>query len=220
MVLTGWRILLMKINWLKKQLKKRFDSPQKHNIAEVYDNEIASLEYFGYHNVYQMEIYLSQSEIVQYRHTGILSYPKKCCVCGKRNSTKKDINYKINLFRKYTVHHVPFCEEHKLKPTKEFIIYFGQLTEIIIKVLVISYSKEFILDLKRLNVETNPPMPWKAFPDLPPESSGWRQGDSEEWWHSQWRPYWDLLSSQERDNLIAAALPPEGWTEKLIVPKK
>jgi hypothetical protein len=59
--------------------------------------------------------------------------------------------------------------------------------------------------------------PWVQFPDTEPWWGGWRQGNSEAWFHEIWSPFWHRLSAEERLAYVDKWQPPEDWREYLLV---
>lgn len=86
-----------------------------------------------------------------------------------------------------------------------------------IKVFTASESQAFLNAFKAQNSSLIPHMPWLAFPNVSPESSAWRQGDTERWFDPEWRPYWKALDDAQKTNILQG-LKQQGmsaWYERL-----
>lgn len=60
--------------------------------------------------------------------------------------------------------------------------------------------------------KNQPEAPWVKYPNTEPWWSGWRQGDSEQWLHESWFPFWRSLPPQDRRQFLERNPPPsDDW---------
>lgn len=202
----------MNLEALQKQLKLRFGTS-----SDVCSGEagLQSLEAFGFPCVYQIDCYLSKQAARQYMQTHRITYPDVCSVCGAPEVSPKEVKYKTSFLKSYTVLGVPFCHEHFSIKNAPVIIQVNTINSALLKMIAISSSENFLLELRSLNSVQTPLKPWEAFVDLNAESSGWRQGEAEAWWNVEWGPYWQALSQEDRQCIIEDSGTPIAWKQKL-----
>lgn len=61
---------------------------------------------------------------------------------------------------------------------------------------IVTNSLVFLEQLDLLKIE--PPPPWIVFPEIDPDTLGSLQGSIDYWWYVYWTPFWQKLSTQEK----------------------
>jgi len=144
------------------------------------------------------------------RSTRELVLPGRCVACGAPAQEQLPL-LRARLLRPAQVllEQVPHCRRHAaVGPTFWFEstpIGADQLWEIA------APSPEVLADIVARASEGDRLPPWRAFPALSPESSGWRQGDGEAWLHIAWQPFWASLGPEPRRAYLGRWPAPAGW---------
>lgn len=63
------------------------------------------------------------------------------------------------------------------------------------------------------------PPPWKAFPDIPPADlvAYLKQGVTEAWFDKRWRPFWNSLNDEQRDQYLQHWSASPAWRDALSI---
>lgn len=194
--------------FLAKTLVRYFGPPVGYS-----DTGSGSLGYLGYPSVYQAATYklLEKQSGSELR----LSYPSMCAVCGSSQHAGRNFQFRTGIFRSLTVVKVPVCDLHLRERNPPLLVSSMGVGGQLLRVTLLSKSKQFIDSLQRIFDDVAPPMPWQAFPDISAESSGWRQGDAENWWKTCWMPYWKNATPDLQREIIEKEAPSDGWKERL-----
>lgn len=82
---------------------------------------------------------------------------------------------------------------------------------------VIGLNRRFLEATVPLNRPGDMFPPWRVFPEYSPETSGWRQGDGEYWWHAAWAPFWSNLTPVDKQLYLARWGASQDWVERLTL---
>ncbi len=175
------------------------------------------MAFLGYPNLLETSFYLSEESISLLDSDNRLFYPERCCLCDKREIKSVEIVSKSGIFgwRKQSVIALPFCIEHESNKHPNILVHTLRLNPRIALTQVISENNEFSEQLKNLNSSKVCLPPWEAFPELGCDSSAWRQGDTAQWYHEAWTPYWNSLSPIERSQILDEYSTNSDWRDKL-----
>lgn len=178
------------------------------------DRDDGTLSYLGYPHLYQIAIYLRVPGVKRWRADRSIEWPASCCVC--ENAAEKYLPYtesktglpwkRANLL----LDGVPHCRQHGQAKQAELVVSSHEWGDAV-RLLLVGRNASFLHEVEDLNKNGDVVPPWLAFPDLGPESSGWRQGDGEAWFNSVWEPFFHDLSNEKKERYLNYYCAPEVW---------
>lgn len=81
--------------------------------------------------------------------------------------------------------------------------------------VVVILTNSIVLLAKIDALKSEPPPPWKVFPDVDPSTLGSLQGSMEYWWDWLFLPFWIASDAQARTRYLKTHPPSEDWCEFL-----
>jgi hypothetical protein len=173
----------------------------------VSDLDVSSLAHLGFPGLSVAVTFLSKETTELWNESRTLRFAGACCVC-REPATRYLPTVEAHglLFPKLRpgalATCVPHCDAHATQDHALLLVSVDRWNEAATHVAIVGLNRAFIEEARDLNRQGDPFPPWRAFPDYSPETSGWRQGTGEYWWHSAWRPFWSKLTSAERQEYL------------------
>lgn len=171
---------------------------------------VLALDHLGLPGVFGARLVPGLGSDQRLRSTRELVFPLRCVACGAAAEVQLPL-LRARLLRPAQVllEQVPHCRRHAVVGP---VFWFetkpvgaDQLWELA------APSAEVLADIVARVSEGDRLPPWRAFPALSPESSGWRQGDGEGWLRVAWLPFWSSLGAEQRLAYLGRWPAPAGW---------
>lgn len=187
--------------------------------ADLRDDVVSSLAALGFPGLSSATIFLTSAGVELIERESAVLFPARCCVCGAPATQHLAPALPARLFGRLRPGPlsacVPHCDVHATGRAARLLVTRGGWSRETTYVNVIGFDRDFLDETAQLNRRGDAFPPWRAFPDVAPESSAWRQGNAEHWWDRGWRPFWAALSAGERDGYLTRWSAPAEWRERL-----
>lgn len=176
---------------------------------------VFSLAYLGWPRLFGVNVVPTIEAQTLYAVERQLAFPERCVGCGAPAEEHLSLFRARVLRRDLTLlERVPHCHRHAaIGPLLSFEV--STLGEERLWELVAPHA-HVLAETLALNTGGDRLPPWRAFPALSPESSGWRQGSGEQWLDLAWRPYWSKLGPGARAAYVRRWPAPPEWESALL----
>jgi len=176
---------------------------------------IFSLDHLGLVGLFGARFVPSLEAAERLRSKRELGFPARCVACGRPVAEQVRL-HRARLLQPALVllERVPHCRQHAaVGPVFWFDaapLGADQLWEIA------EPDASVAADVVALGTTGDRLPPWRAFPALNPESSGWRQGEGEAWLRLAWHPFWGCLAAGQRSVYLERWRAPAGWAQAVF----
>lgn len=182
--------------------------------------DVSSLAHVGFPALSATTVFLSRERLEEWEQRRVLSFPPVCCACHEPAlellPTVMVRGLLVPTLEPGPIGAcVPHCVRHAQKGHALLLGRFDSWSRETTHLTLVGFSAPFLAAAHELNREGDTFPPWKAFPDMDPESSGWRQGNGEYWWHSAWAPFWEQLDDGAKRAYLGRWRAPHDWIARL-----
>ena len=202
-----------------RQIKRTFGLKKVagFRIGRVLPDEANSLAHMGYPTLTQVSFFLTDRGLQQWQTEKTINFPKQCCVClepSQRFLAAYDYNLLGWQNPTSIIESIPHCHHHSEDNQAKLLITVNAWNEATTMITIIGMNREFLIATLNLNQIGDVFPPWQAFPEYDSFSGGWRQGNGEYWMLNVWLPYWEQLSTAEKQDYINKWNAPNNWKEQ------
>lgn len=180
--------------WLRAEAPGPQEGPLPSGVASVH---------LGRGRVFTVALVPDRVARERWERQRSLDFPATCAVCGARALQRMSVARPRGWFRAPEIllkQCVPHCECHA--PHGPLFMFDSAPLGADLWWQLVGPEPTFLSRTRQLNASGERLPPWRAFPLLSPESTGWRQGEGQHWLDLAWRPFWHGLSPEERASYL------------------
>ncbi len=200
-----------------KDLKRNFSASIDAAVSINNFDSVDNLAYLGFPNLYQISLFISDPIKIKQLANNRLNCPDICCQCGKVPVEYFATHHRHGLLgaSKKNGPAMPYYQQHRPVKLSNILVLSTALSDWIVKVVVVGPYSKFLFTLLEMNRELSCHPPWRVFPDIACDSSAWRQGEIGQWYDTEWIPFWESLTGDEKRHFLEEKNASADWISRL-----
>ena len=187
---------------------------------------VTSMAAFGFPALHATALFLAVDAVASLESRGEIELPPVCCVCESPATQRLPTCLFGGRVARWLrtprpgplAACVPHCPAHADGRCARLLVRRSGWSRETIALSFVGWNDRFLSEVVALNRRGEVFPPWRAFPAISAESSGWRQGNGERWWQQAWEPFWRGLGRAGALDYLDRWHAPDEWRARLLTP--
>jgi hypothetical protein len=190
------------------------------------DAPVTSMAAFGFPALHATTMFLAVDAVTSLEGRGEIEFPPTCCVCEAPVARRLPTCSFGGLVARWLraprpgplAACVPHCAAHADGRCARLLVRRQGWSLETTALSFVGWNDRFLSEVVAINRRGEAFSPWRAFPAMSAESSGWRQGNGEHWWRQCWEPFWRGLDRAAALDYLDRWHAPDEWRARLLTP--